>query len=160
MGTYIREITNNKMGKNVSEEFLDDLEEKYPGIVDFEGEVPSIEDILAMFDENGNMMDVKDVEDKLDIPLRELEEEYGDEVPEVLPTIEEILAGYDDNGNKIDTKVLDIEENINVKRKRMRKRLGRRGGRNNSEKKETTDVKILQNNCDGYTSKKVTKYDS
>ena len=40
------------------------------------------------------------------------------------------------------------------KRKIFRRRIAIRGGRGKINRKETVDIKILQTNCDGYTSKK------
>ena len=55
---------------------------------------------------------------------------------------------YDENSNVIEG---ESEAKVN---KRNRKRIGRRGGRNKGNSKKKPDLKILQTNCDGYTSKK------
>ena len=48
----------------------------------------------------------------------------------------------------------DISENSMERKSRYRKRLSRRGGRKKRNLKDKVDVRILQTNCDGFTSKK------
>ena len=55
----IGEKVCNKRKKDKVEELLEKLEEKYWGMVDM-GDGTTIEDILAMFDENGNRIKESD----------------------------------------------------------------------------------------------------
>ena len=55
----IGEKVCNKRKKDKVEELLEKLEEKYGGMVDM-GDGTTIEDILAMFDENGNRIKESD----------------------------------------------------------------------------------------------------
>ena len=101
--------------------------------------------------------------------IEKIIEEYYDPglVPLTHYELEEILAKYvdetvsvDDNKFTVDdavgeeNDVLEDVENNPVKRKRLRRRVARRGGRSKRKSKDKVDLKILHSNCDGYTSKK------
>ena len=84
-----------------------------------------------------------------------MEENYGysDNGDEVI-CVEKILALYEDTENyniELISKVGNEDEDHIGRKKRSRKRAGRRGGRGERKSKENIEIKILQNNCDGYT---------
>ena len=130
-----------------------ELEEKYSNIV-IDDNAPTIEEILELFDKNGNWKTTEsDTDDDSEQFLIEMEDKYGEvELTEDSPSIDEILAEYDENGNKIENKA--DKEDVNgaaevtdevIKSKRRRKR------RRNANKKE--DIQILHSNTCGYSSK-------
>ena len=108
----------------------------------------NIEDILKLYDDNGNWIQ-KDKSENMDWEalLEELEEKYSNvDLPDDCPSVEEILAKYDDNGNALKEVAngnTNEEGNENQKtRKRRRKR-----------RNKTANVEILHSNTRGYSSK-------
>jgi hypothetical protein len=122
------------------EELLDELEARYAN-VQLAEDSPSIEEILANFDENGNWITHNYCEDNIDDLLKELEEKYANvEVVEHMLSVEDILKLYDDNGNKIEDDVVQVT----AKKRRRRQR------RKDTKKEE---IQILHSNTCGYSSK-------
>ena len=112
--------TVNKEGKDEIDDLIEELEARFPDIGIIE-DYPTVEDILAMFDDNGNRIEKTGSEDNFDEFFEEWEMEYGKiENPEKFLSVEEILKMYDDNGNRISEEVSD-EEKI-AKRKRQRRK--------------------------------------
>ena len=82
-------------------DLIEELEARFQGI-DILGDYPTVEKILAMYNDNGNKIESTYSEDNFDELFKELEIKYLDmEDPEVFLTVEEILKMYDDNWNKI-----------------------------------------------------------
>ena len=111
----------------------------------------SVEEVLAMFDDNGNRIVDDYIEEKVEKLLEELEEEYG-YIPDVdnLLSVEQILAMYDENGNKIDNS--EKTQNGEIKVDKIE---NRRHNRSRRKKKgsSTAQVDIIHSNSCGYTSK-------
>ena len=100
--------------------------------------------------------------------LENVLEEYYD--PSVTPLsqdeMEEILLEYGDDTMIVEdvfvkeasknTVIVDTmeDQNESKRKSRCRKRARRRGGREKKTCKDKMDIRILQTNCDGYTSKK------
>ena len=140
------EGNTSEINKEEFDALMDELEKRYDGVLEIEQDL-SVDDILAMFDENGNQ--IHDYDD-FELVLKDLEERYGQgDEPVDLQKVEEILAMYDDNGNKIENigtlSEMD-EETKDIKKKRYRKR------KNKSEHK-TEQIQVLHSNTSGYTSK-------
>ena len=64
--------------------------------------------------------------------------------------LEAILVEFGDNDDKDTSR----KEDTTKGRGRKRTRILRRGGRNTGKTNKTSDIKLLQMNCDGYISKK------
>ena len=79
--------------------FLDELYQKY-GSIDNGEDLLAVDDILAMFDDNGERIsNSEEKEMMLEELLDLLDEEYGHENPAVnYVSVEELLDKFDDNG--------------------------------------------------------------
>ena len=108
----------------------------------------NIEDILKLYDDNGNWIQ-KDKSENMDWEalLEELEENYSNvDLPDDCPSVEEILAKYDDNGNTLkEVANGNANEEGNTNQKRRKRRRKRR--------KKRANVEILHSNTRGYSSK-------
>ena len=154
---------SGKYSRNDMKDFetlLEELEARYAE-VELDDDSPSFEEILSMFDDNGNWINETHCEDNVEELLRELEERFaGVEDPGDLFTVEEILEMYDDNGNKKEKETEHKAVEDVDKEGRRRKRRLRRSNRNKRCKySDKVDIKIIQTNCDDFTSKKESFHD-
>jgi hypothetical protein len=144
---YCKEM---KMGM---EQGLSELEQRYADteVVDNSS---TIEDILKLFDDNGNRI-LNDESDNIDWDefIKELEEKYSNvELPDNCPTVEEILAAYNDNGNALKGgghEEMDEHNSNNEAGNEYQKTRRRRRKRKN----KTVKIDILHSNTCGYSSK-------
>ena len=86
-----------------TEEWLKELEEQNGGCTDTLDDSTTIEEILELFDENGNWKENHTAKNQdWDDLITELEKKYADvELPDESPSVEYILAMNDDNGNSL-----------------------------------------------------------
>ena len=122
------------------DKWLKELEKRY-GDTELPDSSVNIEDILKLYDDNGNWIQ-KDKSENMDWEalLEELEENYSNvDLPDDCPSVEEILAKYDDNGNTLkEVANGNANEEGNTNQKRRKRRRKRR--------KKRANVEILHSN--------------
>ena len=115
-----------------------------------DGETTSVDEILAVYDDNGNH-----------IKFEEIVEE-DNEATVTKDELEKLLERWDESveepiSDRELSKIMEVyDDNINNKEGRNRSRINHRSKGRKKHKSDEVEITIIQTNCYGYTSKKET----